>query len=197
MVQARPPGRRRTLMLTDLAWARAARAPRPGRARADAPCAAARDRLLEHDRRAAVAASGGDPLRRRRRGQPAGAPRAVAAPARAPQARRRRRCCCRGARARCARRRAEPRARSSRRWWCRSRSSRPGRGGRPTRSATSPAITYAANPPRRGSTACSRRGAPCATSCPEPGELLVAGASEAQLRAAGAAAERDAGVRRR
>ena len=147
-------------MLTDLAWASAARAAAAQRARPAAVLAAARDRVLEHDRRAAVAAPGRDPLRRRIRGQPAGAPRAVAAPARAAQA-------APGAAAaavepRRAGRGAEvAREASSRAGPARSRSSL--RGGR-RRSGTSPRSPTPPTPPRRASTACSRRGSACAAS---------------------------------
>ncbi len=53
-------------MLTDLAWARAARAAARAHARPAAALTASGDRLLEHHRRAAVAAPGRDPLRRAR-----------------------------------------------------------------------------------------------------------------------------------
>ena len=68
---------------TDWRWARAARA---AAARGHRRPRSARDRLLDDDRRAALAAAGRDPLRRARRGDAPGPPRLLAAPARAPPA---------------------------------------------------------------------------------------------------------------
>ena len=86
---------------------------------------------------------GRDPLRRARGRQPPGPPRPLAAPARAPAPARRRRCSCPRRRGRSPSRPRRTRPRSS---W-RSRSSPPGRRPRERDIA---AITYAANPDKKG-----------------------------------------------
>ena len=183
LARARRPRPLRTLALTDLAWARAARAA----AHARALSAAARPRprggdLLEHHRRAAVAAPGRDPLRRARRRQPARAPRPLAASARAPPAGARR-CCCRGARARCARRRR--RARAAARALVVPVAVEP--SGAPAARARHRGDHLRRQPAQEGaSTACSRRGGARARlstrRAGEPRELVVAGADAARAR---------------
>ena len=202
------PGEIRTLMLTDLRWARAAR-----RAAVDAlgrlsGDAAALGDLLHHHRRAAVAAAGRDPLRCRRRGQPPRPPRAVAAPAGAPPAApgaaaaALQRGCARGGRRRGGRERAIRRAESRpRRVPLGDRRLSAGRGR-----ARAGRRRLAARASSRASGARHRRDHLCRQPPQEgldrvlaawrrvrrPGErLVVAGVDRAELRA-----ERDRGARR-
>ena len=135
-----------TLMLTDLAWARAARAAaRRPRSRG------ARPRARSSTRRTTAAllwprpgAIRFDALGGR---QPPRPPRPLAAPARAPAPARRRRCCCRGARAGCARRPTRPRAATARSC-CPVPVEPSGPAARRARDIA--AITYAANPRKKG-----------------------------------------------
>ena len=168
-------------MLTDLAWARAARAAASAALARRRRSPAAGDHLLEHDRGAAVAAPGAirfdapsaatgpgrhglwqRPLERRRLERAplllpwseGGAARGAAAARRGD--------------------RALVRAGAGRAVWAAAAAS-----------ATSPRSPTPPTPPRRASIACSRRGGACAASCRRAsrGELVVAGASRAGARA--------------
>ena len=167
--------------------ARGARRARGGAARAGAR-ARARDHLLEHDRRAAVAAARARSASTRPRPATGRDATASGSARSSAGAWRRRRCCCRGARARSrgARRRRAREARSS----CRCRSSPPGRRRRRATSRRSPTRRTRA---RRASTACSRPGARVRGGARRRGaeELLVAG------RRASSCARRDRSRRAR
>ena len=171
-------------MLTDLAWARAARTAAVG-ALALRAGAAAGGPLLEHDRRDAVAA-------RQARSASTRPPRATGRGATGcGSARssaggwRRRRCCCRGARVPCASRRRAPAAASGRSCY-RSRSSPRTRVG--LAQAGHRRDHLRGQPRQEG--ARPRAGRVAAGTCASAhgdssDELLVAGASERELRSAG------------
>ena len=185
VVETPRPARCRTLMLTDLLWARAARrAARELLDRARGPPRPVGD-LLHDDRRAALAAAWRDPLRRPVRGESPGSPRALAASARAPPPARSRRCCCPGARAGSPRPAPPCPAAPIARWCCRSRS-------RPRHpmlaSATSPRSPTPATPARRASIACSPHGG--AYAGPASGSLVVGIAREELARSRVRAARR-------
>ena len=174
-----PPARGAHAALTDLLWARAARA---AAGAALARGRRARGHLL--DARPPRCCGRGPARSASTRSPPATGPAAtaLAAPARAPAPAPARRCCCRwseGALREALGRGAGERPRARR---AASRSSPPARR---RRSATSPRSPTRPTRARRASTACSRPGGALRRVAGAGAELLVAGASPAQLSAAG------------
>ena len=164
LARAARPREVRTLALTDLVLGARGAA---GGGRGAGRQRAARDRLLDHDRGAAVAAAGRDPLRRAGRRQPAGAPRVWQRPVERRRLREAPLLVPQDAGAL-----VEAASPAVPAWSCRSRSSRRATGRRDRPRATSPRSPTRPTPTRRASTACWPPGRP---SRREGEELVVAG----------------------